>query len=188
MTIADARDQLDAMTRGQLLRRVHDDSLAPRSSEPEVHVSSSSTPPAPQPGDPAGWHAWQHAIRQLHHAWQALGAEPAPWMLEGRTPSVPEAEQIARGLEAHVDELARLPARRGTDTHGQTRTSHPLDRIADAHHALRSAAGWTQRQPTPPACRTPGCPGRSEPGEHRRCGDCLAYRERHGSFPTRVAA
>lgn len=191
MTVDDRRDDIHAMIGSQgLLRRVHDDSLEPTTRPPEVIVTTSGNPPAPEPGDPTGYDAYKSACRELAHVWfhgmTAIGARILPpYVAEGRTPWPHEADQATRALLPWLDELAKLRGGERANGRGARHRGGVLLAIKRARETLDAAAGATCVAAPAPECRTPGCSGEQQHGYY--CHACVKHQQRYGQLPDRVA-
>lgn len=189
MSIDDRRDDIHAMIGPQgLLRRVHDDSLEPTTRPPEVIVTTSGDPPAPEPGDPAGYDAYQAACAEIAHVWRhgmtAIGARVLPpYVAEGRTPSPHEADQATRALLPWLDQLAAMRTGERSGGRGSQRRGGILLAIRRAHDKLRAVAGHTRAQPERAMCAS-RC-GRPAYDLHRgapRCWPCIESWRRDGRY------
>jgi hypothetical protein len=195
VSLQDRRDDIDAMigARG-LLRRVHDDALAPATRPPEVIVTTSADPPAPKPGDPQGYENYKAACREIAFVWRDgmrqlhPGCELPRWVAEGTAaPDSREADLAVRALIPWLAELGEVRGGERAGGRGARRKGGPLLAVKRAREALDAAAGATVVQAPPPTCRTRGCREQSVPGEHRRCRSCLDHHAAHGQYPDHVA-
>jgi hypothetical protein len=192
VSLQDRRDDIDAMigARG-LLRRVHDDALAPATRPPEVIVTTSGDPPAPSPGDPQGYENYKHACCEIALVWRAgmtrLTAELPAWVAEGRTPSPHEADLAVRALIPFLPDLGEVRSQQNPASRvGRRRVKGGvLNALMRARFALDAGGGHSQVRAPAPRCRTQGCSGEQQHG--RYCYACVRHKTRHGELPDRVA-
>jgi hypothetical protein len=194
VSLQDRRDDIDAMigARG-LLRRVHDDALAPATRPPEVIVTTSGDPPAPKPGDPQGYENYKHACGEIGHVWRAgmrqldPGCELPRWVAEGTaTPDPREADLAVRALIPWLAELAEVRGGERAGGRGARRRGGPLLAVKRAREALDAVAGATRR-PQPAmceVCRTNHAAAGKAYERQQVCWRCWRYRRDYGEWPT----